>query len=602
MSHLLMITIALVLVQGLRLWRNIAKARATGLRVVVTPLLETQVFAQLATLFLRRLYLAHLDAGKGWPRWCRFMIKDWSWEDKRLAHEEYGDTFICVSPDGMICYTADAALAWDVMNRRSDFTKPRDKYSKHRIFVMELFDPTLKPTEILEPYGPNVATAEGAEYRFHVRITAPAFSETNGINKLVWDETMHQTQTLLSLWAKEPPKDIHENVNALTLAVISLAAFGKKLESVTDQERDVPTGYKISFLRAISDTTTFMLAILVFPAWLLKISPYAKAQLAHSQLDKYLRGMIRVEKKRIEGGTGEAVKASRRNLLNMVVGSSYEAGLENQKQHAMIGKENVKKHAFTDDEVMGNLFIYLLAGYETTANAIAYGIFVLALEPMLQQKLSDSIDKVWSRAAAQGRTRLSYEDDFAELQYLYGFMYETFRLYPGVTLITKMCHDKQEIRVDNMSHVLPAGCRVYLSAPGVHYHEKYWENPTELRPERWNSTQGISTKSNHAFDNEAGTTVKSRKAATVAADKTRQMRGTLLTFSDGARVCLGRKFAQAEYMAFFAALLHEYDICFAEGTDVEQARRDINWKCAGKVTLTPLHRFQVTIKKKNKST
>lgn len=130
MSLLLVATGAFLLVQGLRLSRNIAKARATGLRVVVTPLLETQVLAQLVTPFLRALYSTHLDAGKGWPRWCRFMIKDWSWEDKRFAHEEYGDTFICVSPEGMICYSADAALAWDVMNRRYDFTKPRDKYSK----------------------------------------------------------------------------------------------------------------------------------------------------------------------------------------------------------------------------------------------------------------------------------------------------------------------------------------------------------------------------------------------------------------------------------------------------------------------------------------
>ena len=137
-SLFLVIASVLALVQGIRLWRNITKARATGLRVVVTPLLETQVLAQLASPFLRAFYLTHLDAGKGWPRWCRFMIKDWSWEDKRITHEQYGDTFICVSPEGMICYSADATLAWDVMNRRYDFTKPRDKYSKCRIFIVIL--------------------------------------------------------------------------------------------------------------------------------------------------------------------------------------------------------------------------------------------------------------------------------------------------------------------------------------------------------------------------------------------------------------------------------------------------------------------------------
>ena len=244
---------------------------------------------------------------------------------------------------------------------------------------------------------------------------------------------------MISLWGEVPRKDICEDVNALTLAVISLAAFGKKIESGTDQTKDIPDGYKISFLRAISDTTAFMLAILVFPAWLLKISPYAKAQLAHSQLDKYLRETIRVEKKRIEACSGEDTKGSRRNLLNMVVRSSYEVSLEDGKKSAAQRKEYTKKHAFTDDEVMGNIFIYLLAGeylsvcrlcgtnyvdegYETTANAIVYGMLVLALDLSLQQKLSESIKNVWSRAKYQGRTQLSYQDDFAELQYLYGFM------------------------------------------------------------------------------------------------------------------------------------------------------------------------------------
>lgn len=115
---------------GFNLWRNIRIAKASGLPYVITPLLETEVVAQILTPILRAIYFKHLDKGQGWPRWCRFIIKDWSWEDKRLAHEEYGDVFLCVSPCGLICYCADAEMGWDVMNRRYDFTKPRDKYSE----------------------------------------------------------------------------------------------------------------------------------------------------------------------------------------------------------------------------------------------------------------------------------------------------------------------------------------------------------------------------------------------------------------------------------------------------------------------------------------
>ncbi|KAK0618494.1 hypothetical protein B0T17DRAFT_538075 [Bombardia bombarda] len=85
----------------------------------------------------------------------------------------------------------------------------------------------------------------------------------------------------------------------------------------------------------------------------------------------------------------------------------------------------------------------------------------------------------------------------------------------------------------------------------------------------------------------------------VAADKTRQMRGTLLTFSDGARACLGRKFAQAEYMAFLATLLRRFRVEFAEGVDVRQARINLDNKCAGKLTLAPMEDFRLELRQRS---
>ncbi|KAJ5139220.1 cytochrome P450 oxidoreductase [Penicillium bovifimosum] len=585
LGALLLLGLTIAAVQLAKLWRNYTQAKRTGLPVVIAPLLETQVLAQIATPVLRIMYLNYLDQGRGWPRWCRFMIKDWSWEDKRLAHEEYGDVFIVVSTEGMICYSADAKMGWDVMNRRYDFTRPRDKYSGFIQF------------KLLELYGPNVATAEGAEHRFHLRITAPPLSDGSGVNELVWTETMRQTRNLLRKWEQESPGDLHEDVNALTLAVISLAGFGKKLDSLTGQSQYIPSGYTLSFLKAITDTTAFMVSILVFPAWLLRVSPLAKARLAHTQLDKYLRAMIREEREALNSGGSVESRGPQGNLLQTLLKSSYEVAQETKQgeKEACFGAS--RKHAFTESEVLGNLFIYLLAGYETTANAIAYGLIVLALEPELQTRVAAEVDAVWSRAAADGRNELTYLSDFPQLQYMYGFMYETFRLYPGVTLITKMCHAAQPICVGNTSHILPPGCRVYLSAPGVHYNENYWESPRELRPERWSESYSFSEK-----NGESATAVPisapQAKNAALTADKTRQMRGTLLTFSDGVRACLGRKFAQAEYMAFFSVLLHKYEVTFAQGVDKNQARRDLDLKCAGKVTLAPLEGQRLALKRR----
>lgn len=47
---------------------------------------------------------------------------------------------------------------------------------------------------------------------------------------------------------------------------------------------------------------------------------------------------------------------------------------------------------FTDDEIVGHSMDYLLAGYETTSNALSYVSYLLALNPHAQEKLQGEID------------------------------------------------------------------------------------------------------------------------------------------------------------------------------------------------------------------
>ncbi|KAI5200803.1 hypothetical protein E4T38_06384 [Aureobasidium subglaciale] len=435
----------------------------------------------------------------------------------------------------------NAAMAWDVMNRRYDFPKPMDKY------------------KLLEPYGPNVATTEGKNYQFHVRITAPPFGDLSGVNSLVWRETLKQTQVLCEAWSKESSRSLSGDLNALTLSVISLAGFGKQINWTTSDEehQDIPEGYIMSFLKAISDTTGFMVAILLFPGWLLRMTPLKKANEAHMELDKYLRQMIRNERGRIAAGATSDTRAvaTRGNLLTSLLEASHS-----ESKSSKNSSDGVQKRAFTEDEVMGNLFIYLLAGYETTANSIYYGLALLAVRPDIQNETIAEIDRIYGEAKADGRDELTPQ---------------------ALTSTIKVSLGSGKVS----SHILPPETRVYLNTPAVHYSEKYWPNPTELDPSRWMP------------EPKAENTDKK----VVAADRTRHMRGTLLTFSDGARSCLGRKFAQAEYIAFLTSLLRDYRVELEPGQDVATVRRDLDLKCAGKVTLAPLDTLRLTLKKRNAS-
>jgi cytochrome P450 len=129
------------------------------------------------------------------------------------------------------------------------------------------------------------------------------------------------------------------------------------LTSQAGQEKDIPKEYKISFLKAISDTATYIVAILIFPGWLLKLTPLRKAHVAQVELEKYLREMIRVERERLQQNADHQSSTAKGNLLTAVMRSSFSDAQANNK---VTGAN--RKETFTEDEVMGNLFVYLLAG------------------------------------------------------------------------------------------------------------------------------------------------------------------------------------------------------------------------------------------------
>ncbi|KAK8073993.1 hypothetical protein PG994_004892 [Apiospora phragmitis] len=140
------------------------------------------------------------------------------------------------------------------------------------------------------------------------------------------------------------------------------------------------------------------------------------------------------------------------------------------------------------------------------------------------------------------------------------------------------------------SHRLPPGTKVYLSAPGVHYHPKYWPNPEAFGPHRW-VDRSWTYSDHHRGPQQQQQPQPQQKRKSVASDATRHMRGMYLTFSDGARACLGRKFAQAEFMAFFATFLRQCRVELRPGTDAGEAearpRRQGIWE-AHAFTALPL--------------
>lgn len=187
----------------------------------------------------------------------------------------------------------------------------------------------------------------------------------------------------------------------------------------------------------------------------------------------------------------------------------------------------------SDRQLCGQIQSMILAGHETTANALTWCWTLLSLHPESLRRLRGE-----ARAALNGRPA-----GFAELPALkYARMVfdETLRLYPPLWTFSRTA--VADDRIAGLD--VPAGSNVMLNMFAVHRRPELWDNPEGFDPAR--------------FDNESGD----------ATGRSGQ-RFAYFPFSDGPRTCLGERFAVLESMIAISAIVQRFDLQLLPGQKVE---------------------------------
>ncbi len=167
---------------------------------------------------------------------------------------------------------------------------------------------------------------------------------------------------------------------------------------------------------------------------------------------------------------------------------------------------------FATDEMVDQVAIFFLAGHETSASALAWGLYLLATHPEAQERVAEEAQAFWETPLFSGLSTLKFTRDVFR---------ETLRLYPPVPMMVRENRGPEEFRG---RHVAP-GAQVVLSPWHLHRHERMWVDPDAFDPGRWQQPEG-------------------RESARVA----------FLPFSAGPRVCVGAGFAMAEGVLMLSAL------------------------------------------------
>ncbi|XP_064109841.1 thromboxane-A synthase-like isoform X2 [Macrobrachium nipponense] len=199
---------------------------------------------------------------------------------------------------------------------------------------------------------------------------------------------------------------------------------------------------------------------------------------------------------------------------------SREDAKEGEEKIESQDEGNQKQHKLTDDEVVSNAYMFILAGYETTANAIAYTCYILAKHQEWQDKCFEEIKTVIG-----DKKQLSYED-ISRLTILDRVYLEALRLYPPVPcFVTREAGMTTQIG----TVTIPQGVSVTVPVWHIHHHPQFWHQPSHFDPDRFLPEK---KKDHHPM--------------------------AYLPFGAGPRNCLGMRFARLEIKLVIACMLKDY--------------------------------------------
>lgn len=166
-------------------------------------------------------------------------------------------------------------------------------------------------------------------------------------------------------------------------------------------------------------------------------------------------------------------------------------------------------------QIRDNLLLMVFAGHETSANTLAWAIFLLARDPDLQDRVRAEAGPVPDGDDAK------LPDDTPVLD---AVLQETLRLYPAAPMLIR------EVAQDDQISGCPVKKGAFLFVPfyALHRNERLWEDPNSFKPERF--LEGAEKQQPFQY----------------------------LPFSAGPRSCIGASFAQLEMRAILTDFLRRF--------------------------------------------
>lgn len=350
--------------------------------------------------------------------------------------------------------------------------------------------------ELERMIGKGLLTSEGQEWKKNRRLAQSAFkkSSVEGFSPIFFEES----EVIVGEWKGKSEVDMSKEMMRLTFRIVGRALFSAKLDEdakIVDESLEVA-------LAGITDRIQSTIKV-----------PYFLPTPTNLRLKKAIRNMDEVVNKIISNriNSGERVK----DLLDtLIYARDEETGL-----------------GLSPKQIRDEVITFLLAGHETTSNALTWTFYLLSEHPEIRKQVIEEIRK---HIPQTGNVSMA---DLEKLPLTARVLQESMRLYPPAWVI-----ERNAVGDDSIAGVkIPAGSLISVCTYAIHRNPKHWENPEKFDPDRF-LPENESKRHNFAY----------------------------IPFGGGPRVCIGNNFAFTEAMMILACVLRVYEPLVSIGHKVEK--------------------------------
>ncbi len=360
--------------------------------------------------------------------------------------------------------------------------------------------------------GAGLLTSEGDFWKRQRRLVQPAFHRDRLAG---FAQTMVQsTKDMIDRWETFPegqPFDVHAEMMRLTFRLVGQTLFSTEVDG---DAREIGQALSI----ALHFANEYAESLITPPVWL----PTPKNlgfKRAIATLDRMVQRIIDERRKRDVG----------QDLLSML----------------MAVKDEDTGETMSDRQLRDEVMTLVLAGHETTANALSWTFYLLSRHPDVERRLACEIARVLGGRAPSLA-------DLPRLPLCANVIHEAMRLYPPAWTFERQALGADEL----VGYAIPTGAIVAISPFTLHRHPAHWDNPEGFDPDRF-TPERAEGRPRHAY----------------------------LPFGGGPRVCIGNSFALMEAQLIVASVVQRQRLSLVPGHPIE---------LEPVVTLRPRHGIVVT--------